>query len=126
MPGFTDEQKTAIAEIVTASFKAASDKSAQDLEKGKIGVVDGKNVDEAGKSKTVTQEAKEALDAENTAKIAIGQISESVKFNLSVKDFLEKNKTLLPDEAAKILPAIAAKTFKDENEKAYVLKKKQR
>lgn len=69
-------------------------------------------------TKTITEEAKAAVEAEKAAGLALGQIQESVKFNLSVSKFVEDNKSLLPDEAAKILATVATKTFKDENEKA--------
>ncbi len=119
---FTDEQKAAIAEIVTASVKSASDKSAQEAaDKAKNGGQGGG--DDAGKAKTVTEEAKALDTAEKAAAVALGQIQESVKFNMSVKDFVEKNKNLLPDEAVKILTTIGTKTFKDDNERANTTRK---
>lgn len=118
MVDFTDEQKAAIAEIVNASIKAANDKQVPDDKK------DGKEGKEGeGKQKTVTQEAQEALNAEKAAEEALVTIQDSVKFNLGIKDFAEKNKSLLPEESLKILTAIESKTFKNDNEKANTVRK---
>jgi len=114
---FTEEQEKAILEFVTkgstaqtAADKAAADAAAADKDKNKSG-------DDAGK-KSIAQEARDAVDAEKNAASALSQIQESVKFNMGVESFIEKNKNLLPDEATKILTTIATKTFKDDNEKA--------
>lgn len=77
----------------------------------------------AAKEQSITDQAKAALEADKAASAAFSQLEKSVKFNLSVADFVEKNKALLPDEAAKILSAAATKTFKDDNERANTLRK---
>lgn len=117
----TDEQKTEIAGIVTASIQAASDKSAQDAAEKAKGD-QGKGGDDAGK-KSINDEAKTALDAEKQAQTALNEIQESVKFNIGIADFAEKNKHLLPEEASKILTTVAGKTFKNDNEKANAVRK---
>lgn len=120
----TDEQKTEISSIVSASIKsvnekAASDKAAQDAaDKSKT---DGNS--DNSKTKSINDEAKGILDAEKAAQNSLNQIQESVKFNISISDFAEKNKHLLPEEASKILTTIASKTFKDDNEKANTVRK---
>lgn len=111
----TDEQKTEIAGIVTASITAANEKAAAGDE--------GKGGDDAGKAKSINDEAKATLDAEKAAQTALNQIQESVKFNIAITDFAEKNKHLLPEEASKILTTVAGKTFKDDNEKANTVRK---
>jgi hypothetical protein len=108
---FTDEQKAAIAEIVTASLKSATEKQPP--------ADQGKEQPKSGEEqKTIAQEAKEKLEAENASKAALAQIQGSIKFNLGVKEFLEKNKNLLPSESEQILTAISSKNFADDNEKA--------
>ena len=73
--------------------------------------------------RTIAQEAKDSIDTAKAAEIALVQIQSSVKFNHSVGEFVEKNKSLLPEEAATILTTAATKTFKNENEKANVIRK---
>lgn len=112
---FTPEQEAAILEFVTKSAPpAAAPVTPPPADEGK------KNGEE---SKTLTQQARDALEAEKAAGVALSQIQQSVTFNLSVADFVEKNKILLPEEAAGILAAVATKTFKDENERANTVRK---
>jgi len=128
---FTDEQKSAIAEIVTASLKAAAPAAgattpaapAATPPAAKSIAEQVKEEIEAGKAKSIVDQAKDALEAEKNSQISLVQLNESVRFNIGVKDFVEKNKNLLPEEAAKILTAIEAKTFKDDNEKANTTRK---
>lgn len=128
---FTDEQKAAIAEIVTTSLKASTDKSGQEADKKGSG--DGKDIKsisqqikdelESAKAKSLLEESKDAVKNEKEKESSLNQIQESIKFNISIADFAEKNKSLLPEEAGKILAAVAGKTFKDDNEKANTLRK---
>lgn len=123
MTTFTDEQKTAIAGIVAEAIaKASSDKSGQEGgDKSKTGT--DKGGDDAGKNKSINDQAKDQLQAENAAKEALAQIQGSVKFNMEIKKFFEDNKTLFPEETAKILETIGGKTFADENERANTTRK---
>jgi hypothetical protein len=73
---------------------------------------------EASKAKSIVEQAKEAVEAEKNSQISLGQINESVRFNISITDFVEKNKNLLPEESPKILTAINSKTYKNDIEKA--------
>jgi len=115
---FTPEQEAAILEFVTKSLAAPTPPAAPATppagEEGKKPADDGK---------TITQQAKDAVEAEKAATVAFSQIQDSVKFNLSVTEFVEKNKSLLPEEAGKILGAVEAKIFKDENERANTVRK---
>lgn len=114
---FTPEQEAAILDFVTKSAAApaaAASTTAAAADDGK------KAGDDA---RTITQQAQDALEAEKASGIALSQIQDSVKFNLSVTEFVEKNKILLPEAAAGILTAVATKTFKDENERANTVRK---
>lgn len=121
MPAFTEEQTKEISGIIATALQAANDKAAADKKAAEDAAKN--NGGGTPEAKTTAQEAKEKLDAENAAAAALATIQDSVKFNLSLKDFFDKNKSLLPDEAGKILEIIAAKTFKDDNEKANTTRK---
>lgn len=118
---FTPEQEAAILEFVTKQTAGnqppakADDSQEKNADKNKSG-------DDSAKGKTIAQEAKAAVDAEKNAETALAQIQESVKFNLSINEFVEKNKSLLPDEASKILTTIASKNYASDNEKANILR----
>jgi hypothetical protein len=120
---FSDEQKAAIAEIVTASLKAST--TSQDKPNSPAGDKDKASNPPADsdKNKSIAEQAKAQVQAENAAKVALAEVETSIQFNLGIGDFVEKNKALLPDEAAKILSTVATKTFKDANEKANTLRK---
>jgi len=117
---FTEDQERAILEFVT---KAQTPAQAPVANAEKTIVQQAKEAIEAEKGKTIVDEAKAAVDAEKAADVAISQVQESIKFNLGVQDFIEKNKNLLPEESPKILAAVATKTFKDDNEKANTTRK---
>lgn len=74
-------------------------------------------------AKSVVDEAKDALNAEKKAEMELTQIQNAVKFNLSVKDFVLKNKNLLPDESDKILTAVEHKIYKNDIDKANSIRK---
>lgn len=74
-------------------------------------------------AKSVVDEAKDAVVKEKQAEIALSQIQSAVKFNLSIKDFVEKNKTILPDESSKILSAVESKIFNSDIDKANSIRK---
>jgi len=127
---FTDEQKAAIAEIVTTSLKAAAPAAAAPAAAPAAKASEQKSIAqqvkeeiEAGKQKSIVDQAKDAVEAEKNSQVSLVQLNESVRFNIGVKDFVEKNKNLLPIESPKILEAIEAKTYKDDNEKANTTRK---
>lgn len=123
---FTEEQKAAIAEIVTASLKASSASEVKQPEKGqeeKSIAQQVKDEMDAAKAKSIIDQAREELQFEKSNQASLAQIQEAVKFNITIKDFVEKNKDLLPDEASKILSMIDAKTYKDDGEKANITRK---
>jgi hypothetical protein len=117
---FTEEQKAVVNQMVadgikaamTATEKAAADKKAAD-DAAKNG----------GQGGQIAADAKKALEAENKSKADLLQIQGSVKFNMEIKKFFEDNKTLFPEETAKILETIGGKTFADDNEKANTTRK---
>lgn len=109
---FTEEQQQQILSLLTANAKAPE---AAPVEPAKPEV--------APEQKTIAQEAKDKIDADKAAEGAFTQIQSSVKFNHGIAEFVEKNKSLLPEEAATILTTAATKTFKDENEKANIVRK---
>jgi len=118
---FTPEQEAAILEFVTKSSAAApAAKSAGDEGATKTIAQQAK---ESLDSKTPVQQAKEAVKADKEAAIALSQSEQSIQFNLSIKDLIEKNKDLLPEEAAAILKTIDSKTFSNQGEKANVTRK---
>ena len=139
MPGLTEEQKTEITGIITSSLQAANDKAASDKsskDDSDNGKNDGNNANnsksiseqireeiEATKSKSLVDQAKDAVNSDKEKEQSLNKIGESVRFNLSINDFVEKNKHLLPEEASKIIPAAEGKTFKDDNEKANTIRK---
>jgi hypothetical protein len=107
---FTEEQEQAILNFITKTSAPAEKPAEAPAQKAEA-------------SKTVVDEAKEAVNAEKNAETALAKIQESVKFNLSVKDFVEKNKSTLPEEASKILATVEGKVYKNESEKANAVRK---
>lgn len=107
---FTEEQEKAILEFITKSSAQAEKPAEAPAQKTEA-------------SKTVVDQAKEAVNAEKKAEILLAEIQESVKFNLSVKNFVEKNKSILPEEAGKILATVEGKNYNNENEKANYIRK---
>lgn len=116
---FTAEQQEAINAIVAAKVaeatKASTPPVASTLPKNEGG--------EEKQTKSVAEEAKAQIEAEKLAASNLATIQSSIKFNLGVNDFVEKNKSNLPEEAGRILSALSTKTFKDENERANTVRK---
>lgn len=108
---FTPEQEAAILEFVT-KYQAAPIPPAKENDET-----------EPKQPKTVAEQAKEEVEAEKVAASNLLRIESSIKFNLSIADFIEKNKSLLPEESSKILTTASVKNFKDENEKANTVRK---
>jgi len=107
---FTEEQEKAILDFI-AKTSAQAEKQAE------------APAQKAEAFKTVVDEAKEAVNAEKNAETVLAKIQEAVKFNFSVKDFVEKNKSTLPEEATKILATVEGKVYKNEGEKANAVRK---
>lgn len=121
---FTPEQEAAILEFVTKSSAAPAAPAAKPEEPAPKSIAQqAKEEIEAGKAKSIVEQAKEALAADKAAGESLTKVEESIKFNLSISDFVKKNESILPEEAGKILAAISVKTFKDENEKANAARK---
>jgi hypothetical protein len=108
---FTEEQTKVINEMIANAVALKSTAEQKTISQ------------EVEQKKTITQEAKESLDTEKQAEIALSKIQESIKFNLSVKDFVEKNKFILPEESIKILATIENKIYKNDTEKANAVRK---
>lgn len=117
---FTAEQQEAINAIVAAKVaeatKAATTPPAAPTPSKNEG-------GEEKPVKSVAEEAKAQIEAEKLAASNLATIQSSIKFNLGVNDFVEKNKSNLPEEAGRILTALSTKTFKDENERANTVRK---
>ncbi len=125
---FTPEQEAAILEFVTKSSAAAAAPAAAAKPAGDEGTTktiaqQAKEEIEAARAKSIVDQAKEAVAADKAAGESLTKVEESIKFNLSIGDFVKKNENILPVEAGKILAAIATKTFKDEGERANVVRK---
>lgn len=123
---FTVEQEAAILEFVTKSTAAQAAQAAPAAEAAaakKSIAEQAREEIEAAKSKSIVDQAKDAVAADKAAGESLTKVEESIKFNLSVADFVKKHESILPEESAKILAAISAKTFKDENEKANAARK---
>lgn len=112
---FTEEQTKAIAEIVSKAISSTQAPAAKPAD-------EVRPVDEEAK-KSIAQQAKDQIEAEKAQTAVLTQVQNSIKFNLSISDFVEKNKALLPEEAGKILTTISSKTFKNEDEKANTVRK---
>lgn len=122
---FTDEETKAIAEIVKTitstqapAGKPADEAKPTDSAKTKSIAEQVREELEASKAKSIVDQAKDEVQKEKDSQVSLTQINESVRFNLSITDFVEKNKNLLPEESPKILSAINSKTYKDDIEKA--------
>lgn len=115
---FTPEQEAAILAFVNKPATPEVDDKPADPVKSKSIAEQVREELEASKAKSIVDQAKDEVQAEKNSQISLTQINESVRFNLSITDFVEKNKNLLPEESPKILTAINSKTYKDDIEKA--------
>ena len=119
---FTEEQEKAILDFVAAGTKAPPATPPADAAPA-AGSTPPEGDKPDDKTKTIAQEAKEEIEAKKAAEGALSQIQASVKFNLGINEFVEKNKSLLPEEAETILKTASTKTFKDDNERANIVRK---
>lgn len=110
---FTEEQEKTILDFITNASKTVEAPAAKVVEPVKSEEI----------AQTLAQEAKQQIESEKANKASLSQIESSVKFNMSISDFVEKNKNLLPDEASVILTKAGTKTFADDNEKANTIRK---
>lgn len=121
---FTPEQEASILAFIskpaaqTPAAKSADEAKPADPVKSKSIAEQVREELEASKAKSIVDQAKDEVQAEKNSQLSLTQINESVRFNLSIADFVEKNKNLLPEESPKILIAINSKTYKDDIEKA--------
>jgi hypothetical protein len=111
----TEEQEKIILTFVEKQTAAqiTAEKDAADK-----AAVEKVKAEQEQKGKSLASEAKEEHDNEKASKEHLSQIESSIKFNTGIKDFVEKNKSLLPDEANKILSTASRKVYKDANEEA--------
>lgn len=122
---FTEEQEKAILDFVTKASAApqAPAKPAGEDEAAKTIAQKAKEDLEAEKAKSIIDQAKDAVASQKAVGESLAKSEESIKFNLSVTDFVKKNETLLPEEAGAILATISSKKFNDESEKANTTRK---
>ena len=112
---FTEEQERAILEFVAKANQPAPAPIAEPIAKAPA--------QEEPKSKSIAQEAKDQIEADKSNAASLTQIQSSIKFNLSINDFVEKNKNLLPEETSKILSTAKDKFFNNDNERANTIRK---
>lgn len=124
---FTPEQETQILDIITKGSLAqgAAEKDAKDAKDAaeKLAVKAKADQEASDKTKSLASEAKQQLENEKASGLELSQIENSIKFNTGIKDFIEKYKSLLPDESSKILSAASTKIFKGANDQADAIRK---
>jgi hypothetical protein len=113
----SEDLTNAISEIVSKAISSIQN-PAPEVKSAEV-----KYAPEDSEKKSIVQKAREELEQEKNANVALSQIQQSIKFNLSIGDFIENNKELLPEEINKVLASVNAKTFRDDNEKANSIRK---
>tara|TARA_R110000851_G_scaffold184676_3_gene334048 strand:- start:3070 stop:3708 length:639 start_codon:yes stop_codon:yes gene_type:complete len=116
---FTDEQKQELAEMIKSAATPApvapvAPVAAVEPEKPNL---------IPAPVKSIAEEAREKIEAARENAGALSLIESSIKFNISIDDFVERNKSILPEEAEAIISTAKTKTFKDDNEKANIIRK---
>lgn len=105
----TEENKTETAGTITLTreqFEALIGKKEEKVEDENIADV-----------------ARRKIDAEKAEKEESAEIEDAVKFNLSISDFVEKNKNILPEETAAIIKTANERNYKNSTEKANAIRK---
>jgi DNA mismatch repair ATPase MutL len=114
MEKFSEEQQKQINEMIANAVKQAIQKPEEKPAEAKA---------EQKSNSSINEEAKNQLENEKQAENALAQMESSIAFNMSVKNFVEKQKSLLPAESINIVNTAETKTFKNQNEKANVIRK---
>jgi hypothetical protein len=113
---FTEEQEKILIDLISKASQPAPAPIAEPI-------ANKAPAQEEPKSKSIAQEAKDQIEADKSNAASLTQIQSSIKFNLSINDFVEKNKNLLPEETSKILSTAKDKFFNNDNERANTIRK---
>lgn len=75
------------------------------------------------KKESIADEAVKRLENEKKEKEETAEIEDAIKFNLSISEFVSKNKNILPDETENIIKTAEERNFKNSSEKANAIRK---
>lgn len=75
------------------------------------------------KKESIADEAIKRLENEKKEKEEADELEGAIKFNLSISEFVSKNKNILPDETANIIKTAEERNFKNSSEKANAIRK---
>lgn len=75
------------------------------------------------KKESIADEAIKRLENEKKEKEETAKIEDAIKFNLSISEFVSKNKNILPDETENIIKTAEERNFKNSSEKANAIRK---
>lgn len=75
------------------------------------------------KKESIADEAIKRLESEKKEKEETAEIEDAIKFNLSISEFVSKNKNILPDETENIIKTAEERNFKNSSEKANAIRK---
>lgn len=75
------------------------------------------------KKESIADEAIKRLENEKKEKEETSEIEDAIKFNLSISEFVSKNKNILPDETENIIKTAEERNFKNSSEKANAIRK---
>lgn len=75
------------------------------------------------KKESIADEAIKRLENEKKEKEETAEIEDAIKFNLSISEFVSKNKNILPDETENIIKTADERNFKNSSEKANAIRK---
>lgn len=75
------------------------------------------------KKESIADEAIKRLKNEKKEKEETAEIEDAIKFNLSISEFVSKNKNILPDETENIIKTAEERNFKNSSEKANAIRK---
>lgn len=75
------------------------------------------------KKESIADEAIKRLENEKKEKEENAKIEDAIKFNLSISEFVSKNKNILPDETENIIKTAEERNFKNSSEKANAIRK---
>lgn len=75
------------------------------------------------KKESIADEAIKRLENEKKEKEETAEIEDAIKFNLSISEFVTKNKNILPDETENIIKTAEERNFKNSSEKANAIRK---
>lgn len=75
------------------------------------------------KKESIADEAIKRLENEKKEKEETSDIEDAIKFNLSISEFVSKNKNILPDETENIIKTAEERNFKNSSEKANAIRK---